>query len=333
MIKIMESLKTLFLILTISVFAGFNAMAQSPGGDPPFPFNVTGSGSYSSGGLGLPVGLSGSEVGVSYTLYKGAVAQTPTVNGTGNAISFGNQLAGTYTVVGTSQTNLGATDMLGSAVITENSVKQLTLKVYLEGLWNGTGMNKCKKWDVGLSDFADAFNGTVVDTISVELHDATTYSTIAYQFHSLELNQDGTVKSPGKAYIEIPSAVTGSYYITIKTRNHLETTSANPVSFNSSSIDYDFTDASGKAYVDPNAPFTSMKNLNGKWCLYVGDVLPSADYPQIDSNDMMTVRSNYSDDTTLFGYTRYDLNGDGYVDSLDLMLASQNNNLSIYFFK
>jgi len=76
-----------------------------------------------------------------------------------------------------------------------------------------------------------------------------------------------------------------------------------------------------------------MKKLDGKWCVYVGDVLTSVDYPQIDSNDMMTVRSNYSDDTTFFGYTRYDLNGDGYVDSFDLMLASQNNNLSIYFFK
>ena len=329
----MESLKLRFLILIISVLAGFNAMAQSPGGDPPFPFNVTGSGSYSSGSLGLPVGLNGSEVGVTYTLYKGAVAQTPTVNGTGSAISFGNQLAGTYTVVGISQTGLGTTDMSGSAVITQSGLKQLTLKVYLEGLWNGTGMNKCKKFDDGISDFADAFSGTVVDTISIELHDVTTYSTIAYQFHSLELNQDGTVISAGKTYIEVPSSVTGSYYITIKTRNHLETTSASPVSFNGSSIDYNFTDAAGKAYVDPNASFTPMKKLDGKWCVYVGDVLTSVDYPQIDSNDMMTVRSNYSDDTTFFGYTRYDLNGDGYVYSFDLMLASQNNNLSIYFFK
>jgi len=329
----MESFKSLFLILIISVLASFKTMAQSPGGDPPSPFNVTGSGAYVSGGLGLPVGLDGSEVGVTYTLYKGTVAQTPAVNGTGSPISFGNYLTGTYTVVGTSQNGLGTTDMLGSAVITVTTLKDLAVKIYLEGLWNGTNMNKCKKWDDGLADFVDAFSGNVVDTISVELHDAATYSTIAYQFHSLELNQDGTVISAGKSYVEIPSSITGSYYITIKTRNHLETTSANPVSFDNSSIDYNFTDASEKAYVDPNAPFTSMKNLNDKWCLYAGDVLPSADYPQIDSNDMMTVRYNYSDDTTFFGYSLYDLNGDGYVDSFDLMLASQNNNLGIYFFK
>ena len=68
----MESLKSLFLILIISVLAGFNAMAQSPGGDPPFPFHVTGSGFYNSGDLGIPVKLDGSEVGVTYTFRRPA---------------------------------------------------------------------------------------------------------------------------------------------------------------------------------------------------------------------------------------------------------------------
>jgi hypothetical protein len=84
----------------------------------PVAFNVTGSGSYCQGTGGLPVGLSGSQTGVTYTLYKGGSAQSPTVTGTGNSVSFGNQLAGTYTVTGTNTT--GTTTMTGSAVITEN---------------------------------------------------------------------------------------------------------------------------------------------------------------------------------------------------------------------
>jgi len=85
---------------------------------PPTSYAVTGSGSYCQGTGGLAVGLAGSEVGVTYTLYNGTIALVPTVAGTGSAITFGNQLAGTYTVSGT---NFGGTQvMTGNAVITEN---------------------------------------------------------------------------------------------------------------------------------------------------------------------------------------------------------------------
>jgi len=92
-----------------------NPILNPPG--PPTAYNVTGGGSYCEGLTGLPVGLDNSELGVTYTLYKGAVAQVPTKPGTGAAITFGNQLAGTYTVKGTNGT--GTTDMTGSAIISE----------------------------------------------------------------------------------------------------------------------------------------------------------------------------------------------------------------------
>ncbi|WP_171805052.1 MBG domain-containing protein [Paludibacter propionicigenes] len=112
----MSKFKTIFLLLAFTMLANFSVVAQSPGGDPPAPFAVTGTGSYCTGGTGVAVGLAGSETGVTYTLYKGAVAQTPTVDGTGSAISFGNQLIGTYTVKGSSP--LGTTDMTGTANVT-----------------------------------------------------------------------------------------------------------------------------------------------------------------------------------------------------------------------
>ncbi|PKP01014.1 MAG: hypothetical protein CVU14_06115 [Bacteroidetes bacterium HGW-Bacteroidetes-9] len=106
----------------IPVTPGVNAnVLENPILNPPVPlaFNVTGTGSYCQGGLGTPVGLSGSQVGTTYTLYKDAVAQVPTVAGTGSAITFGNQLAGTYTVEGTNGS--GTSPMTGSAIITEDT--------------------------------------------------------------------------------------------------------------------------------------------------------------------------------------------------------------------
>ncbi|HEX2922122.1 MAG TPA: hypothetical protein VHO50_13245, partial [Bacteroidales bacterium] len=83
----------------------------------PTAFAITGGGTYCQGGTGLPVGLAGSETGVTYTLYKNNVAQSPTVSGTGAAISFGNQLAGIYTARGSDGTV--TTDMTGTAEIIE----------------------------------------------------------------------------------------------------------------------------------------------------------------------------------------------------------------------
>ena len=96
---------------------------------PPLPlaYPVTGSGSYCQGSDGLSVGLSDSEIDVTYTLFKDGVAQAPTVAGTGDAITFGNQLFGTYTVSGTNSG--GTTEMTGSAVITETATLPASVTV------------------------------------------------------------------------------------------------------------------------------------------------------------------------------------------------------------
>ena len=90
----------------------------------PTAFSVTGGGAFCQGGSGLPIGLSDSETGVTYQLYRGGTTTVGSpVNGTGNAISFGNQtVAGTYTVVAT-RTDGGCTsNMTGSQTITVNTI-------------------------------------------------------------------------------------------------------------------------------------------------------------------------------------------------------------------
>jgi hypothetical protein len=86
---------------------------------PPAAYNVTGTGAYCSGGTGLAVGLSSSQIGVNYQLQANGVNSGSPVPGTGSAISFGNQTsAGTYTVIATNPTTSCTNTMTGSAVIT-----------------------------------------------------------------------------------------------------------------------------------------------------------------------------------------------------------------------
>jgi hypothetical protein len=84
--------------------------------------------------------LSDSEIGVLYTLYKDGIAQTPTVEGTGEPISFGIQLAGTYTVEGSNPEH--TTTMAGSAVIVEleNLPVSVTIEPDHEPICTGTNI-------------------------------------------------------------------------------------------------------------------------------------------------------------------------------------------------
>ncbi|MGE5423828.1 MAG: T9SS type A sorting domain-containing protein [Syntrophothermus sp.] len=85
----------------------------------PVAYNITGGGTYCAiGGAGIPVGVSNSQTGINYTLYKDGTATTAVLPGTGSAISFGNQTdAGTYTVVGASSLSNCTNNMTGSAVV------------------------------------------------------------------------------------------------------------------------------------------------------------------------------------------------------------------------
>lgn len=227
----------------------------------------------------------------------------------------------------------GAID--GTEVSCGETSKQLTVKVYLQGLWNGSGMNKCKKYDDSLGDVVDLFAGNVVDTISVELHNST-YSNIAYKLQGLELHQDGTVTTTGLSYISVPLTINGDYYVTVITRNHLETTTASLVSFSGTTVAYDFTDAVTKAF-ESDPSFTPMIQKDGKWMLYTGNPLPLTP-PQVNTDaietiDLYDVITKFSDATGIYGYLPEDLNGDGSVDTMDLYtFMIPNNTLAVYFY-
>jgi len=78
----------------------------------PQVFTVTGSGYYCNG-IGVEVGLNGSEIGVDYTLYRYTTDSITTVSGTGGPISFGLQIDGLYTAVAVNVTTGCEDDMSG----------------------------------------------------------------------------------------------------------------------------------------------------------------------------------------------------------------------------
>ena len=89
----------------------------------PVAFTMTGGGSYCSGGTGVSIGLSSSNVGVSYQLYNGTATVGAPVTGTGAPLSFGmHTAAGNYTVRGTNTSTTCWNTMSGSAIIVVNTL-------------------------------------------------------------------------------------------------------------------------------------------------------------------------------------------------------------------
>ena len=148
----------------------------------PAAFTVTGGGTYcSSNPTGIAIGLSGSQVGISYQLKRNGNNVDSPIAGTGSAISFLNQtVAGTYTVVGTnSASGCGASlTMTGNASISANAAP-------VAGSISGGGVTVC--------------SGTNSTQLVLSGHSG------SIQWQS---------SSDGVAYANIPSATSASYTVT-----------------------------------------------------------------------------------------------------------------------
>lgn len=94
-------------------WAGVTPTFPAPGNT----YAVTGGGAGCAGGS-FPVGLSGSDTGVSYLLYTNGLPAGQSVDGTGSAISFGGQsTSAIYTVLATNNANSNVGWMSGNATV------------------------------------------------------------------------------------------------------------------------------------------------------------------------------------------------------------------------
>ena len=100
------------IMLTGSATVGINPL--------PALHNVTGGGSYCSGGAGPNIMLNGSNSGVSYQLLQSGSIIT-TLSGTGSPLNFGTQsVPGVYTVIAIDGTTSCTRAMIGSATVSVN---------------------------------------------------------------------------------------------------------------------------------------------------------------------------------------------------------------------
>jgi len=134
----------------------------------PTQYNVTGTGSYCAGGTGLAVGLSGSNTGISYQLYRNGSLLGSAQAGSSSALGFGLQTAaGTYTVLATNNTTGCQNAMAGQATITVNAAPAVYSVTGGGGYCNGgTGVH------VGLSSSTagikyQLYNGVIPQGIAL----------------------------------------------------------------------------------------------------------------------------------------------------------------------
>ena len=111
-------------VYSVTINDGFNTATSSVSvivNPLPSTFSVMGGGEFCNGGVGVPVTLSGSETGILYQLLKDGAPIGGPIPGTGNALSFGNQiLAGNYTVSATNITSTCINSMAGNVTISIN---------------------------------------------------------------------------------------------------------------------------------------------------------------------------------------------------------------------
>ena len=185
-----------------------------------------------------------------------------------------------------------------------NVYKQVELKLFLEGLYN----TSAQMMNMAQDEIGNHYGTGISDKIDVEFHSSSAPYTVKYAAYELDLKTDGICT------INLPSKFQSSYYIVIKNRNHLETWSKTAVSFAATSVNYDFTISDSKAYGN------NLKQLStGVYAIMAGDVDANG---LIDETDINTIQS----DATSFslGYLTSDVNGDGVVDALDLILTDNN---------
>jgi hypothetical protein len=183
-----------------------------------------------------------------------------------------------------------------------NGIKNLMMKMYTEGLYNGGGVMRQAQGNLG-----NQFAGTVADKITVELHDPANYLNVIASMPNVDLNTNGTATVP------VSLNYSGSYYLTVKNRNAIETVSSAPIAFSGGSINYDFSLSATQAFG------SNQKTMGIVNVVFGGDANGDG---VVDALDLTLVENDAN--TFSGGYVLTDLNGDGVVDALDLALAENN---------
>jgi plastocyanin len=203
--------------------------------------------------------------------------------------SFNNQFSYVVTVPGAYIYKCAFhSSMIGNITAT-SPVLNLNFTGMMEGFWNGVTL--------------------VSDTIRVLLYNSVSP-------YNLKDSAKVKLSTTGTGTLVFSNAQSGSYYISVRHRNSIDTWSMNPVAFTSGgTVNYDFTNSSNQAYG------SNLTLKSGKYTFYSGDVNQDG---SINLTDVLQVYN----EATLFaaGYVVTDVNGDNITDLADVLIAQNNAN-------
>jgi PKD repeat protein/subtilisin family serine protease len=178
----------------------------------------------------------------------------------------------------------------------------LCLKLFLEGIYKtDTTLLKAK------NETGSQFSGSTADQITLEIRDANSPFNLADSCIIVDIDTTGIGE------VTIPYTLTQSYYFVIKHRNSIETWSSLPISLDTDSIYYDFSDSISSAYGN------NLKLVGNRYTIFGGDVNQDG---FVNLSDMQQTANDAS--SFLLGYRPTDVNGDGKIDALDLIIIDNN---------
>jgi hypothetical protein len=194
----------------------------------------------------------------------------------------------------------------------------VSVKVYLQGPYTTNAMSASLS---GIMPLTQPYNSSplnytgsegvtsipsgVVDWVMLELRND--LSTIVARRAAFLKNDGSVVDLDGNSPVGFNSVTSGSYYIVLRHRNHLALMSSNPVSLNSSSVQYDFTTSQTKAYGS-----NPMKDLgSGVFGMYAGDGDGNGYINAVDRNSFWRLQNGTN------GYLSADFDLNGSVNAVD----------------
>jgi len=226
-------------------------------------------------------------------------------------------------------------------LIVSSGIKELDLKVFLEGPFNGSDMTtdlsgltdfpkfqpyNTSPWDyTGTESVGSIPNTDVVDWIIVELRDAPNASaavsgTMIAQKACFLLNDGSVVDLDGSSILSFDHSIIQSLFVVIWNRNHLGVMSANALTEVGGIYSYDYTTSDSQAYN------SGQKNVDGVYCMFAGDANADNVINDLDKTGSWLTEAGLS------GYLSSDLNFDGQsnnVDKNDLWQANFNEQCQV----
>lgn len=228
----------------------------------------------------------------------------------------------------------------------QNQTACPTIKVYLEGSWNGDEMTtklnqqgllpgqtpvvtltppnatplghpyKTAPWYYSGNESVASYDSDIVDWVMLSLRtDPTDTVTNGFKTAAL-LRKNGMVS----LLVGCPTLnTTLPYYVTVEHRNHIAATSHQAIPIDNNQITYDFTQQ--ESYLSPSVPSSGQVKLGAVYCLIGGDALKSL-FSEVNVIDNSIWRS---ENGSWGRYKPTDYNLDGEVNALDDIIWRRNN--------